>query len=456
MTNKLYEVVASLQAAQGNINKQAILDANKEFTLLREYLKATYDPAISYYQTQVPEHDKPIGGIEVTEVLLNWIVKQWNGRVYTGNNAIARLKKLLEECKTTENQDLIRWLIARSIGASVGDTMILKTWPELWFTVPYMRCGKFDKKAKERFAKKKSFYIQSKLDGSFTYLYNEDDEKSLITRSGNKYPQWFVDRIMEGTQVNSVMAGELLVFDKDDLSKPLKRAEGNGLLNKILKGAEEEDFAHYIFKATIWDMFTMQEFKAKKSSRKYKERLEMACLFQTDNIEACKSWTVDSLEAAYKIYREHTARGEEGCILKDMDSLWKDGTSNEWIKLKITFPMELKVIGYEEELTKSTGKPAGRLGSFLMSSSDDLLVSGTGTGLSKKQKEDFWKRRDEMLGAIFTVEANDITDPNSKGISSLFLPVIVEQRFDKTVADTYNDCLAQLEAAKAGKEIAEK
>ena len=452
MSNKLYDVITQLQATQGDNAKQAILDANKDFTLLRDYLKAVYDPAISYYQTQVPEHDIPSGGITFGEVDIDLAFNYLASRQITGHAAISWVKALLGQYATTADQDLFRWMIARSIGASVGETMILKTWPELWFTVPYQRCGKLDAKSKAKFAKKKQFFIQSKLDGSFVYLHNDEDEKSLITRSGNKYPQWFVERIMVGTQINYVMAGELLVYLKGK-NVPLKRAEGNGLLNKILKGAEESDFVKYDFKAQVWTMLTLQEFNAGRSKRPEKERYAQAKLYQTDNIGVADCWTVTSLEEAYKIYSKHTARGEEGCIMKDMDAEWKDGTSSEHIKLKVTFPMELEVIGYEEEITKSSGKPAGRLGKFIMASSDRKLVSGVGTGLKKKDKEDFWKKREAMIGTIHTCEANDITEPDKDGVSSLFLPVWVEQRFDKTAADTYNDCLEQLEAAKAGKEI---
>ena len=148
----LYEIVKSLQNAQGSLAKQAILMQHKEDKLFKEYMRATYDPSINYLQKKIPKYEsvKNIGTLD--EHLIKWFLDEIAGRKVTGAFAIKCLKETLQNCDT-EGQELIKLMIDRSIGASVGDTMVLKTWPDLYFTVPYQRCSLLDAKAKEKFSK---------------------------------------------------------------------------------------------------------------------------------------------------------------------------------------------------------------------------------------------------------------------------------------------------------------
>jgi DNA ligase-1 len=443
----LYEIIKSLQNAQGNINKQKILDDNKDNEQLKTYMKAVYDPAICYYQTKIAPYEvsniETVG--ETSFKLIHDNLNKMSSRAITGNEAKARLSDLASMV-TRQYQELLELIIARSIGASVGETMVLKTWPDLFFVPPYQRCSLMDAKAKAKFGAMDEFYIQTKLDGSFAYLSNDAEQGTkTITRNGSNYPSWFTNRLTDGVPSGFVMVGEMTVSRGVEL---LSRKEGNGILNSVLQGGDESDFQCLMFIFTAWDCLTVEEFKAAKSAVKYSARMERlkSKADEMTYVDIVDSWTVSSLPLAYEIYSQHTKSGLEGCVVKSPDSLWKNGTAKDIVKLKIKFPVEAKVVGYYE----GEGKAAGMLGGVSVESSCGKLRSNVGSGFSDKQRKDFWENREKLTDSIFTLEANDITSSRGCDTMSLFLPIFIEHRLDKTEADSLEQMQAQFEAAKQG------
>lgn len=448
----LYKIIKSLQNAQGSLAKQAILDANKDNELLKSFMQATYDPAISYYQKAVPKHGPPSGrqaAFDLTDIKhAKWTFAERNA---TGDEAKRLMKNWLEDQNSVEDQELCTLMIKRSIGASVGDTMILKTWPDLYFQPPYMRCSLADDKIKAKFGARDTILVQPKLDGSFCYLVKEVNKPAeAITRAGSKYPQWFADKLATGVPDGFVGIGEIEVFTAAEGVDGflLPRQQGNGFLNSVLKEGDEEKFDRLQFKLTCWDMLTPEEFKVGKSTRVYKER--MATLFmqydlnEPPNIRVIRSKAVKNLDEAYKIYSEYTSEGMEGAVIKNPDGIWKDGTSKDNVKLKIAFEAEYIVTAvYEGE-----GKAKGMMGGISVETSDGLLKSNCGSGFTDAQR-----KAGIAVGSIVTLIANDVISNRDNDCKSLFLPIYSDTRFDKTKADSLQRVMEQLQAAKGIKEI---
>src|ERR1700741_1266906 len=86
---KLYEIIKSLQAASGSNAKQAILEANRTDKLLQYYLWATYDPALSYYITKLPDVKGWTGNQEFDVMDIDWVVTNLAKRTVTGHEAVA-------------------------------------------------------------------------------------------------------------------------------------------------------------------------------------------------------------------------------------------------------------------------------------------------------------------------------------------------------------------------------
>jgi DNA ligase-1 len=137
-------------------------------------------------------------------------------------------------------------------------------------------------------------------------------------------------------------------------------------------------------------------------------------------------------------------KGKEGTVIKNGTAEWKDGTSKDQVKLKLKFQVDLEVVDFNE----GTGKYAGQLGSLVCRTSDgELEVNVSGRG--DKMRAEVWANREDWRGAIITGEANAIMPATRSEKHSLFLPIFIERRLDKKVADTLQRVQEQFDAAVA-------
>lgn len=444
----IYEIIQKLHAAKGTIEKQAILDSNAANEDLKLFMKAVYDPAINYYIKKVPNVDSWVGTEEFSSEDTRWMLKKLADRKLTGHDAISALAGRMSALNIAGRQ-LIQMILKRSVGASVGETMVLNTWPGLFFIPPYMRCSGLDDKAITMFDAEESFYIQPKRDGSFAYLVAEASGCQLITRSGNSYPKWFAEMLAGSVPYDVVLCGELEVYSNGKL---LSRKEGNGILNSIQHGADWHEVDFYEFKLIAWDFLTTHEFSAGQSQVPYKHRLANLEAARgrcgTDCIDIIETHEVKSFAEADKYVKKWQQAGGEGGIAKTKDGIWKDGTSKHNVKMKVKFAADYEIYGYYE----GEGKATGMLGGLKIQTSCGKLKNNVGSGFSDDQRKYLWSIREQLPGKITECEANDVITKRGSDTVALSLPIFVEIREDKKVADTYERVLEQLEAAKKGKE----
>lgn len=440
----LYEIIKQIQSASGSNEKIAILQENKENELLKNYLKAVYDPAISYYISKSPRRTQDHGEYEFSQGSLDGLNYHLAERNITGNMAANWLQNLVNNLNK-EGQELLELLIKRNIGAGVGETIVLKIFPKLFLVPAYMRCSLSNEKTLKPFHTSKLFAIQKKADGAYNALYTSG---KAYTRNGNAYPKWLVDCLLAGKMSDNtypnVLLGEVTVKE-NSTGKTLNRQIGNGLLNSILKGADQSEFTDYTFIMECWDMLSVDEFEQGFSDNPYKQRFdEMSAIIDWEylNLLVIDTYFVHTLEEAYAINTKHMEMGFEGSVIKTLDHKWKDHTSPFNVKLKVKFQIDLRVTGMYE----GTGKAAGMLGGVNLESSDGLLKTNCGSGFDDKTRIEMWNN--SPVGSIFTIEANDILTSRNTETASLFLPIFQESRLDKIEADNFEHCQAQLIAAK--------
>lgn len=430
----LYTIIKTLQETQGSKAKLAFLESHKDNALLKQYLKAVYDPAINYYQKRVAI-TKENQGHPFCEDIIDTIKHYICDRNITGNAA----KQWLEQYMygyNVETQELIQYMIKRSIEAGVSDSTILKVFPDLYFIPPYQRCSLPDAKIIDKFNKEGEILVQQKLDGMFAYLVNDNGDCSAITRNGSKFTPEFAELLFGEYKEDckdQVIIGEIIVLKEGNI---LDRKTGNGILNSILQSGEIPK--NYEYQLIAWDHLTVSEFKSGVSEYPYCTRLENLEWVYPHIVEM---YYVKTVEQAYGVYRKFLEQGHEGAVMKTKHFKWKNGTSKDQVKLKLKFQVDLKVVG----IIEGTGKYEGMMGSVSVESSDGKLKVDVGSGWNDEQRKNGIE-----VGSIITVEANDIITNRSNDTYSLFLPIFIEERFDKTESDSYDDCVAQLEAAKQG------
>jgi ATP-dependent DNA ligase len=142
-----------------------------------------------------------------------------------------------------------------------------------------------------------------------------------------------------------------------------------------------------------------------------------------------QSYTVASMEEAQELYQKKLAEGEEGLVLKDPKGPWEDKRVKHQVKMKAELEADLRVTGF----LPGTGKFEGKIGSLLVESADGKVKSAVGTGLDDEERS---YAAAEFLSKIVAVKYNALITDKKTGQKSLFLPVFVEIRDDKKVADT--------------------
>lgn len=424
---KLFEIITALQSTQGTNAKKTILEDNKENMILQDYLRTTYDPHINFYITEktYPDVNKFVEDNEnypyYSDVDIHMFVHALAERNITGANAKSWLKETLETFNK-EDQQLIKLMLLKDIRAGISISTINKVWPNLIAEQPYMRCSLQKDVDLSKWDWESGVYSQVKMDGMYAAVSN----KQVITRNGSVFPydllplafKLDMKHIPEGYELN----GEFTLLRNN---KTLSRKEGNGLLNSLLQGTPlpKDVELHY----TIWDVMvnTPKGYSDDYSTRF--RRLSTTC-FGKQCIHLIKHKIVYSLQEAAAHFQEELSKDSEGTVLKNGYGKWKDGTSKDQVKYKLECEIDLLCTGWIE----GEGKHKGKIGALQCQSSDGKLKVNVGSGFTDKERE-----QEAPVNKIITVKANDIVDKRDSDVYSLFLPIYVETRLDKSEADSF-------------------
>lgn len=460
----LYNIIKQLQETPSTNDKLAILKANKDNELLKEYVRLVCCPSVSFYITAKTFPVVSKVGTHTFQSLMNagysLGTKELSQRHVTGQAAKNFIVATMEDLDE-EHQQLYKMLLLKDIRAKVGATLVNKVWPNLCVSVPYMRCSLPDEKTLEKFKKAEKFIVQTKGDGMFASLVLDGtdwkEDVQLFTRNGNKFPQQFAEYIVQHlNDSNSVYEGELICFRGNEM---LSRKEGNGILNSVMQGGEIPDGirVHYY----VWNRLPLADWKAGKTDLPYSTCLSVCFQKVKQGMSTCgrKAPTnmsliefdyAASLEEAYAFNNEQLTKGLEGSIIKTLTHKWKDGTSKECLKLKLAVEIDLIV----ESIEEATGKDAGCAGRIQAKSSCGILETGINCTGEYAHRKFVFENKEQYIGKVFTCVANDIVDNELKpDKKSLFLgrsDLYNEVRHDKTQADDVERIHAMFNTAKGG------
>jgi ATP-dependent DNA ligase len=185
--------------------------------------------------------------------------------------------------------------------------------------------------------------------------------------------------------------------------------------------------------ASVWDLIPYVYFADGYCPTPYSKRFStLEAIVSKQKPENKKIWTVTStivetVEQAQEIFQEYLAEGYEGIILKDGNGVWEDKRAKHQIKFKGELECDLKIVAIEE----GTGKYAGMLGAIVCESADGVVKVNVGSGFTDAHRKNLGQ---EILDKIVAVKYNSRIK-NKLGDESLFLPVFIELRDDKDVAD---------------------
>ena len=425
----ILQILNELAATSSRLEKEAIIRREKDNALLKRVYFLAYDPFTQFYIRKIPvyaptqEHQA-----DSLDSVLNSLA-MLSMRKVTGNAAIEYLTKLLSSLVATDAQ-VIERIIGKDLKCGASDSTANKIWPGLVHEYPCMLASGYDDKLVAKI--KWPAMAQLKMDGMRFNAIVKDGKCEFRSRNGkevNLLGNLETEFIALANGKNTVFDGELVVLSEDGMSY-LDRQTGNGILNKAVKGTITPDLAAQV-SATLWDVIPYEDFQNSISKRVYKDRFSILTSMHLDSgkIRIVSNEIVANLEEARTLFERYLAEGQEGIILKDSTGLWENKRSRGQIKFKGELECDLRIAGIQE----GTGKYVGMVGAYLCESEDGIVKVAVGSGFTDDQRViDL-----SVIGKIMAIKYN-ARIKNKQGEESLFLPIALEIREDKIVADSAN------------------
>jgi len=421
----------SLSANTSRNFKIEQLNAQSDNETLREVVRLALDPFTQFYQRKIPQYTTDKHQTSLENAL--GALYDLSSRTVTGNAAIEYLRMLLSSL-SPDDAKVIERIIQKDLKCGVDVSTANKVWSGLIPEYPCMLCSPFEQKLVDKI--KFPAYAQMKMDGMRFNAIVRDGKCEFRSRNGKEIlllgnlEQEFIS--LAGS-IDCVFDGELLVMLPND-SQFADRQTGNGILNKANKGTISPEEAAMVH-ASVWDLIPYVMFETGHCATPYSKRFStLEAIVNKQSSKDKKIWTVSStivetLEQAQEIFQEYLSLGYEGIILKDGSGEWEDKRSKTQIKFKGELECDLKIVAVEE----GKGKAAGMLGAIICESSDGVVKVNVGSGFTDAHRKQYWK--ENLIDKIVAVKYNSRIK-NKTGEESLFLPVFIELRDDKDVADS--------------------
>lgn len=433
----LHKFFNSLDANASRNFKVDQLNKHVDNETLREVVRLALCPFTQFYQRKIPAYEY-VGADSEHQTSLEMALQNLyylSSREVTGNAAVAHLRAILSGLEP-DDAKVIERIIDKSLDCGVQVSTANAVWSGLIKEYPVMLCSQFEQKLVDKI--KFPAYVQLKMDGMRFNAIVRDGKCEFRSRNGKEIQllgNLEQEFIALAGDVDCVFDGELLVMFPGDYQFA-DRQTGNGILNKANKGTISDEQAAIVH-ATVWDMIPYVLFSDGYCGTPYSTRFSsLKKLVEQIPARNKKIWLVSSdivenIDQANAKFEDYLALGLEGIILKDGSGVWEDKRAKHQIKFKGELECDLKIVATEE----GTGKYAGMLGAIICESADGVIKVNVGSGFKDSHRKTFGA---ELVDKIVAVKYN-CRIKNKVGEESLFLPIFVEIRDDKDVADSSKD-----------------
>ncbi|MNW28095.1 DNA ligase [compost metagenome] len=413
-----FEVLTLLELTGSKNEKIALLTAAKENDTLQWIFFYAYNPFMKYNIVKYPVPELKGTGepkLETFAKFLN-LLDHLSERAITGNEAINTVTSFFETLTPDEYKWYSRTLL-KDLKVGATESTANKVWKGF---IPVFDCM-LAKPWEDVKKKPETVYINPKLDGyRAVNLVSKDALVEMFTRNG-KPILGFDDILKDLSQLPGDRMYDAEIIGKDsafnDMQKLMfKKGVGQkqGTL-MIFDSITLDEFSAGVSETPIAERITfLEQVLGKPDEPKY-ENLRMVPFFGPIPYNDPR---VDEL------YSLFTMQGYEGIMVKDASSLYVCKRSPAWAKIKPTETYDLEIIGYEE----GEGKHSGKLGSFIVSYYGNRV--NVGSGFNDNQRVDYWLIRNQLVGKVIEIEAQEATE-NQKGGRSLRFPIFKKIRLDK-------------------------
>lgn len=434
----IHDIINELNLSNSSTHKINVLKKYKPNETLQRVLKMTYDKVVyRYYLTMnhwyktsgpTPFASNPSPTATLDDAL-NFLEGKLSSRELTGHDALKAMDAMFNSLGD-QDRDLVVKMINRDLRINCGRTQINKVFSNLITKPVYMRCDVYSAKTAKGISL--PAFIQLKADGTYREMQVLNGKVEFLSRSGEQYEYTFGDELV-GVLPDGHYIGEMTVDGTDN------RAESNGLLNSDNPPMDRISFE-------LWDYITPEEYsnaaRKIKNTIKYSKRLrQLTEIIQQANhrqLKVIESHLVNTIQEAFDFVMNWMEDDLEGGIFKDLDGVFKDGTSKHQLKMKLEMDIDVRITGFKEGTIGT--KRESTFGAITFET-DDGKIKGAVSGFNDDQLKLINSNRDSYLQKIMSVSCNDITKGRNNDHYALSHPRFNEVRTDKTETDTLERAL---------------
>jgi DNA ligase-1 len=377
-----------------------------------------YNPFFTYNIKQVPETE----GLEFKEnpwVAFWGLCESLRTRTITGNAAKEAVELMSQKFDSDQWNMLARRVLIKDLRCGITSKTINKIVGNSEWKIPVFEVQLATDSKGHPKKLVGEVMIEPKLDGVRTIAILTKDNVQLFSRNGklfNNFPQ-IEQELLKLCPTTTQRGG--VVIDGEITGKSFQ---------ELMRGATRKDHVATDSVFNVFDIMSLVEFKQGHSNRPQKDRLlaleSVVNRVQMANVVMVKGKQINlDNEQDHKFMEQYAndcvAEGYEGIMIKKLDAPYECKRSTFWMKWKPVITVDLEVVDIEE----GTGRNAGRLGALVCEGVDDnrTIRVNVGSGLSDSDRDDFWTRKDSLVGYIVEVKADAVTQ-NQDGTYSLRFP----------------------------------
>ena len=411
-----YETILELQGLSGSIQKQVFIKRHEYDGYLRKFLYYALNPLLTYNlseKTLRQESDSRSASsfndiFDCCEQLSR--LRGIDG--YTTRSVL----NFLSECADDERELYIK-LLSKTLRLGLTAKTVNKVIPNL---IPEWEVQQAFPIDKYPLSEGEHFWLTQKLNGVRATYYNGQ----LVARSGFPYSgvEHITSALRWADENDIVLDGELTLKDKGGLSDNEAFRVATGILNS--DGVNKTGICY-----TIFDAIPRHDFESSEPMTTYFVRRNILSAFKTDKPEYVSVLPVlyeGTDQSKIPELLDQMVREDKEGLMVNTDVPYRRTRHRGILKVKRFYTMDLPIIRCEE----GSGRLSGTLGAFALDYKGNEVK--VGSGFTDKQREEFWSRRDELVGALCEVKYKEVSYDKGTGLESLQFPIFVGLRTDKS------------------------
>ena len=419
------QIIEKLELHPSRLDKEKIILEAMEEGLddFFEGIRMALDPLVTFGVKMVPEKkDEKNKHYEWKDFkeLANKLIK----RDLTGHAARDAILLAMDSSTKTEWNSFYRRVLIKDLRCGVSEktvNKVAKKFPK--YAIPIFSCPLAHDSANHEKKMIGDKQIEIKLDGVRVLTIIRKNKVEMFSRNGKQFHNFGhiieeIEKVIKEnpTPYDLVLDGEVMSANFQDLMKQVHRKDGKQTKDAVLHLFDLCPLTN--FQKGRWETNQAERsLLVKEWVSKHSILLKHVQTLEWENVDLD---TIEGQNRFVELNKSAVEGGYEGVMIKDPQAMYECKRTHSWLKSKPFIEVTLKVVSVEE----GTGRNEGRLGAILVEGDDDgyKYSLSCGSGFSDIQRDEYWSKRDDLIGQLVEIRADAKTRSQDAETFSLRFP----------------------------------